>query len=359
MKFWAARRKIFLSYRRADTQTIADRVYEELSEYFGASNIFLDRPDIEPGQRWRDELTTQIGAADTVLALIGPRWLEALQARAALDDVLRFEIASALAQNKHIVPMLVGATPMPDSALLPPELRGLGQFQALVINPQDIDRAIRELLGRLKPGWGLAVAWAFASELGWVGGLFVSQMVLIPFVADTPDHPYPGSPPVIGLAIAGALFGICVAVPQWLVLRPWFERASYLVPLYAILTAIVIGFAGAMAGKDSTLAGAFFLLMILLVLPVGFCAILWAIVRKNLNHAGWWSVANMAAPLVGLMLTAPLGSPLMNAANPSASGLNRVNLEVIAYLLVTTFVSILLSGLLLVALMRRSKRKRK
>ena len=358
MKFWAARRKIFLSYRRADTQTIADRVYEGLSGYFGASNIFLDRPDIEPGQRWRDELTTRIGAADTVLALIGPRWLEALQARTALDDVLRFELASALAQNKHIVPMLVGATPMPDSALLPPELRGLGQFQALVINPQDIDRAIRELLGRLKPGWGLAVAWAFASELGWVGGLLVSLFALIPFVSVTPDHPGPVSPPVIGFAIAGALFGICIAVPQWLVLRPWFERARYLVPLYAILSAIVIGFAVAMGGKDSTLAAALILLMIL-GLPIGFGAILWAIVHKNLNRAGWWSVANIAAPFVGLMLTTPLGSSLTNAAAKSGSGLNRLNLEVLAYFLVTTFVSTLLSGLLLVSLMRRSKRKRK
>jgi hypothetical protein len=353
MLSWRARRKIFLSYRRADTQAIAERVYEGLCEYFGASNIFLDRPDIEPGQRWRDELATQIGAADTVLALIGPGWLESLQARAALDDVLRFELASALAQNKHIVPVLVGTTPMPDSALLPPELRGLGQFQALVINAQDIDHAMRELLGRLKPGWGLAVAWAFANQLGWLVGLLVLILALMAFGCIGTDHPGQGAslPPVIGFAIAGALLGICVGVPQWLILRLWFDRARYLVPLYVILSAIAIGFPGAIAGEDSTRALAVSFLMIL-VLPIGLGTILWAIVRKDINHAGWWSAANIAAPFAGLMIAGAHSSSEPSAVNP-------VNLGALAYFFVTMVVPALTSGLLLVWLMRRSEMKRK
>jgi hypothetical protein len=349
---WRARRKIFLSYRRADTQAIAERVYERLSEYFGASNIFLDRPDIEPGQRWRDELATQIGAADTVLAFIGPGWLEALQARAGLDDVLRFELASALAQNKHIIPVLVSATPMPDIALLPPELRGLGQFQALVI-AQDIDHTIRALLRRLKPSWGLAVAWAFANQLGWLVGLLVLILALMAFGFIGTDHPGRGAalPPVIGFAIAGALLGICLGVPQWLMLRLWFERARYLAPLYVILSAIAIGFSGAIAGEDSTRALEVSLLMII-ILPIGLGAILWAIVRKDINHAGWWSAANIAAPFAGLMISRGHGSTASSAADP-------VKLAALAYVFLPMLVPALLSGVLLVWLMRRSQMKRK
>src|SRR5688572_15751877 len=62
LRRWAPGRKIFVSYRRADTQAMADLLYARLATQFGASNVFMDRADIEHGQRWRDEVTRQIGA---------------------------------------------------------------------------------------------------------------------------------------------------------------------------------------------------------------------------------------------------------------------------------------------------------
>src|SRR5262245_45374956 len=69
-------KRIFLSYRRADTQEIAGRLYQRLSRQFGATNVFLDQEDIQHGQRWFDELVREIDKADVVLALIGANWID-------------------------------------------------------------------------------------------------------------------------------------------------------------------------------------------------------------------------------------------------------------------------------------------
>ena len=82
--WWRVGRKIFVSYRRSDTQAIADQLYERLARHFGAANVFMDRADIEYGQRWRDEVIRQIAAADMFVVLIGPAWLKTLQARARI-----------------------------------------------------------------------------------------------------------------------------------------------------------------------------------------------------------------------------------------------------------------------------------
>ena len=42
-------RKIFLSYRRDDTQHVAGRLYDRLADHFGQENIFMDVDSIEPG----------------------------------------------------------------------------------------------------------------------------------------------------------------------------------------------------------------------------------------------------------------------------------------------------------------------
>ncbi|MEJ2759728.1 MAG: hypothetical protein P8046_14710 [Anaerolineales bacterium] len=34
--------RIFISYRRADSQYATDRIYDRLSAHFGADNVFMD-----------------------------------------------------------------------------------------------------------------------------------------------------------------------------------------------------------------------------------------------------------------------------------------------------------------------------
>jgi hypothetical protein len=69
-------RKIFISYRRSDSEWAAGRLREALARHFGEEQIFRDKESIRPGVAWREEIQSALRDPSTVvLALIGPRWL--------------------------------------------------------------------------------------------------------------------------------------------------------------------------------------------------------------------------------------------------------------------------------------------
>ena len=344
-------KRIFLSYRRADTQDIAEQLYELLSQHFGATNVFLDRADIEHGERWFDEIERQVDKADVVVALIGSRWLELLDAHLGSEDVLRFELARALQRGKQVVPVLVGSTPMPDLMLLP-DLRALSQVQALTLAPNHPDRAVRELLGRLKPGLGLAVAWSAANVLSWLAVVFLGFMLVLAGSAlgMAADVSSGSMASVAAFAAFGALLGLCIGLPQWMILRAWFD-VRFLVPAYVALCATAFGFAASSLWSESLRGGAAAFVMLFFI-PLALSLILWWLVRRQLVHAGWWSATNALAPFATLMVT---GTQL--AASQSQQVTNATSQASLVGLssLPLTFAPSLVCGLLLVWLMRRSQ----
>ena len=111
--------KIFISYRRADSQWAAARIYDTLAAAFPDDHLFMDVEEIAPGQDFVDVLAHQVGACDVFLALIGPDWvtLEVEGGGRRLDDpddFVRIEIASALARPETLtIPVLLdGAAPL-------------------------------------------------------------------------------------------------------------------------------------------------------------------------------------------------------------------------------------------------------
>ncbi len=348
-----------MSYRRVDTQEIADLLYARLAGQFGASNVFMDRADIEHGQRWRDEVTRQIVAADMFVVLIGPSWLQTLRTRAEQDDVLRSELTSALEHKKQIIPVLVDGTPMPHPEQLPPEVRALTEFQALPLTTETLDRAMLGLLGRLKPGWRLGVSWGFGQLLGWLCGILILIAALAGFgwvEGQKPIH-FAATYPFLAAALAGALAGACVAAPQWLLLKPWFERARYLLPAYVALSALAAGVSATIASgddADNTVLG-----FMVILLPVGFAATLWWVLSDQLIHAGWWSAANLVAPLVGMLIAASSYSSVKDAPQRAEDSKLAAGLDVLAGVFLPVILMSLAVGCLLVWLMRRSEIKRR
>ena len=63
--------KVFLSYRRADTQHVAGRAGDRLSELF---ELFMDIDTIPPGVDFTDYVRRAVGNCDVLLAFIGDRW---------------------------------------------------------------------------------------------------------------------------------------------------------------------------------------------------------------------------------------------------------------------------------------------
>ncbi|MDS4013905.1 MAG: toll/interleukin-1 receptor domain-containing protein, partial [Candidatus Accumulibacter sp.] len=126
--------RIFISYRREDSIAYAGRLYDHLAAHFGADRVFMDLGQIKAGEDFTRVLAEQIAACDVVVALIGPDWLNASNAQGRrldqADDFVRYELASALAQGKRVVPLLVGGARMPASGDLPPAIAELAHRQA-------------------------------------------------------------------------------------------------------------------------------------------------------------------------------------------------------------------------------------
>jgi hypothetical protein len=128
--------KVFINYRRGDDPGNTGRLFDRLQEAFQPDQLFLDIDSIAPGLDFVRVLEEYIGQCDALLAVIGPRWLNATDPHGnrRLDDpndFVRIEIESALKQDKRVIPVLVGETKMPRPDELPAEIRSLARRNAV------------------------------------------------------------------------------------------------------------------------------------------------------------------------------------------------------------------------------------
>jgi hypothetical protein len=106
--------KIFISYRRPDDRRDTGRLLTVLQQSFKPDQLFADAGPVEPGDNVVRSLGAKIANSDVVVAIIGPQWSEAADARGErrLDhatDVVRVAIETALSRGKRIIPVLIGA----------------------------------------------------------------------------------------------------------------------------------------------------------------------------------------------------------------------------------------------------------
>jgi hypothetical protein len=152
----------FISYRRVDSLQASERLYGQLSAELGAGAVFLDREGIPPGTDFRAVLGERLANCKVMLAMIGPRWLEEMQARAQRPEVdfVKEEIAEALRRKLCVIPVLVHDTgsqvPMPGEGELPSEIALLAYRNAFHLDPKNPDipklvERIREELGKHMP----------------------------------------------------------------------------------------------------------------------------------------------------------------------------------------------------------------
>jgi hypothetical protein len=128
--------KIFINYRRGDDPGYTGRLFDRLQEAFAPEQLFLDVDNIAPGLDFARVLDERIAESDVVLAVIGKGWIDARDAKGARrlddpDDFVRIEIASALSQDKRVIPVLVGEAQMPRPEQLPDVLRPLARRNAV------------------------------------------------------------------------------------------------------------------------------------------------------------------------------------------------------------------------------------
>jgi hypothetical protein len=142
--------RIFINYRRTDSQTYANTLYEWLSEHYGDDHVFMDVDTLMPGMRWEQAIDQAVGSVDVMLVLIGPQWLAELQRRSDDPrDFVRKEIAKALERNIRVIPVLVGGAKEPSSDDLPESLKDLPEYHSFTLNDERMRADRFELLRRL------------------------------------------------------------------------------------------------------------------------------------------------------------------------------------------------------------------
>jgi formylglycine-generating enzyme required for sulfatase activity len=147
--------KIFISYRREDSQHQADRLHAALSKRIPKRNIFIDVDNIPVGVDFVQHLEQQVGQCDVLLALIGPDWLEAKNPQTGkrrLDDpkdFVRIEIAAALKRGIPVAPVLLDGAPFPSENQLPEDLKALTRRNGVEVRrltfDADAERLVRGL----------------------------------------------------------------------------------------------------------------------------------------------------------------------------------------------------------------------
>lgn len=145
--------RIFISYRRADSQYATDRIYERLTAAFGAEAVFMDIDNIPLGVNFRDYIDQQVSTSSVVLAVIGDRWLDAVDAEGNRrlenpSDFVRLELEAALQQGIKLIPVFLGDVKAVPGHKLPKSLQELPMLNATRIRSghdflPDLDRLIR------------------------------------------------------------------------------------------------------------------------------------------------------------------------------------------------------------------------
>jgi hypothetical protein len=152
---------LFLSYRAATAAPHAGRLYDRLAARFGEAAIFYDRGGLRPGDLWRERLREELERAVAVLPVIDPAWSASLVKEPDGEDMVRYELETAIHLQKTIVPLRVGGAAMPAPQEVPATLRSIVDRQFLVIDETTTaayDASVAALIGTLDNIEGLLAA---------------------------------------------------------------------------------------------------------------------------------------------------------------------------------------------------------
>lgn len=173
--------KIFISYRRSDSEGYAGRLEDTLSDYFGKDRIFRDIGGIVPGEDFKQKSEEIATKAAAVIVLIGPAWLTSqADGKPRLhdpDDLVAKEVKAALDSGHVIVPVLVQGANMPREDDLPEALKALSRRNAVSVSDANwaLDTA------RLAKVLAIDVRSTFERRLDWLK-LAVVCLLVLPFV---------------------------------------------------------------------------------------------------------------------------------------------------------------------------------
>src|SRR4051812_34526081 len=113
--------KIFISYRKQDSEAEVTHLYEDLKRRYGTSKVFLDSRTLVPGKEWLKQIESHLAETDVVLIVMGKEWSQLGRSGASCrllnpEDIYRLEIAAALRRHPgvDVIPVLLDGVTVPD-----------------------------------------------------------------------------------------------------------------------------------------------------------------------------------------------------------------------------------------------------
>ena len=173
--------RIFISYRRSDSESFSGRLRDRLRTEFGKRAVFMDTSTIPGGAKFDEAIAQNLKTCKVFIAVIGKSWLDSRNdaGERRLDDAgdwVRQEVAQALARDDLLViPVIFGGAAMPGGDALPADLQSLARRNAVSIDDADFDSDVARLIEACEPHvprprrWPW-VAGAAAALLAMVGG---------------------------------------------------------------------------------------------------------------------------------------------------------------------------------------------
>jgi hypothetical protein len=146
--------KIFISYRRDDSEYQTDRLHRELKRYVEnpKEDIFIDVDNIPYGVDFVEHLQRKVSQCEILLAVIGKRWLNHISSNTGKrsledpDDFVRIEIATALERGIPVVPVLLDGAPVPSVEDIPEDLQPLARRNGKFVNRMSFSADVRSLV---------------------------------------------------------------------------------------------------------------------------------------------------------------------------------------------------------------------
>lgn len=147
--------RVFLNYRRNDSEAYAGRLHETLVREFGPDDVFMDLFSIRPGEPFPSSIQQAAARCSVMVCIIGTMWLSVVDpwGRRRLDnpyDYVRREITAAQDRGITLIPIILPGASIPEASGLPDEMRGIEQLQALELSARHWDAGIADLLNTLR-----------------------------------------------------------------------------------------------------------------------------------------------------------------------------------------------------------------
>ncbi|MCA9912036.1 MAG: toll/interleukin-1 receptor domain-containing protein [Anaerolineae bacterium] len=139
--------RVFISYRRADSEEMASKIHDRLSASLQTSlnpnPVFLDTSDLHAGAELRTEILKILNDVDVLLVIIGTQWLTTTlpgQEQPRIFDPVdflhrevRYGLSEWAARDMNVIPVLVNGAKMPLESQLPGSLRELAEISGFTL----------------------------------------------------------------------------------------------------------------------------------------------------------------------------------------------------------------------------------